>query len=220
MEEQVKQAQAEIASQLEENPQSLDEVIAGLTGFGIQNLDQILTIKLKDGREVNLRISNIPTTDEMSSMLAVEDQKGYNWVKSVKIEILSRAISWINGKNLRNLSPAQRMIIDPTDTVDEDGQPRKIAKDIQVVLRNLIKGWGEELVEVLWKVLMTHSQRIEDELKASLPDSAFMTEVESRLFEQARAQIEAQTEQVISESVAKLYDPEQDGELPAVEEKK
>lgn len=220
MEEQVLKAQAEIVSHSEENPQSLDEVIAGLKGFGIEDLDQILTIKLKSGRQVDLRISNIPTNDEMAALLAVEGNKGYMWVKAVKIEILSRAISWINGKSLRNLTPSQRLVVDPTDTTDEDGKPRKVIKDIQVVLRNLIKGWGEELIEVLWKILMTHSQRIEDQLKASLPDSAYMTEVEARLFEQARAQIEAQTEQVISESVAKLYDPEQDGELPAVEEKK
>jgi|SRR5579863_2720812 len=220
MEEQVKQAQAEIASQLEENPQSLDEVIAGLKGFGIEDLDQIITLPAKNGKSLNLRISNIPTNDEMASLLAVEGKQGYLWVKAVKIEILSRAISWINGKGLRNLSPAERMVIDPTDTVDEDGKPRKVVKDVQVVLRNLIKGWGEELIEVLWKILMTHSQRIEDQLKASLPEAAYMTEVESRLFEQARTQIEAMTEQVLQESVAKLYDPEVDGELPAVEEKK
>ena len=66
---------------------------------------------------------------------------------------------------------------------------------------------------------MTHSQRIEDQLKASLPESALMTEVEARLFEQARAQIEATTEQIITDSVAKLYEPDID-ELPTVEEKK
>jgi hypothetical protein len=219
MEEQVKLAAAEIASQLEENPLSLDEVIAGLKGFGIEDLDQIITITMKSGRKLQLRISNIPSNDEMASLLAVEGNKGYNWVKSVKIEILSRAISWINGKNLRTLTPDQRLVVDPTETVDEDGKPKKVVRDIQVVLRNLLKGWGEELVEVLWKILMTHSQRIEDQLKASLPESALMTEVEARLFEQARAQIEATTEQIITESVAKLYEPDID-ELPTVEEKK
>ncbi len=218
MEEQVLQAQAEIDSQLEENPQSLDDVVAGLRGFGIEDLDQIITITMKSGRKLRLRISNIPSTDEMSSLLAVEGNKGYLWVKAVKIEILSRAISWLNGKNLRTLTPEQRMVLDPT-AVDEAGKPKQVFADIQVVLRNLLKGWGEELVEVLWKILMTHSQRIEDQLRASLPESALMTEVEARLFEQARAQIEATTEQIITDSVAKLYEPDVD-ELPTVEEKK
>lgn len=220
MNEQVDQAQTEIAACSEENPLSLDDVIAGLKGFGIEDFENIITITLKSGRKLQLRISNIPTNDEMSALMAVEGNKGYLWVKAVKIEILSRAISWINGKSLRNLTQEQRLVVDPTDTVDEEGKPRKVVRDIQVVLRNLIKGWGEELIEVLWKVLMTHSQRIEDQLRASLPESALMTEVEARLFEQARAQIDAATDQIIQESVAKLYDPDLDGKLPAVEEKK
>jgi hypothetical protein len=103
--------------------------------------------------------------------------------------------------------------------VDDDGKPIKTMRDIQVVLRNLLKGWGEEIVEVLWKILMTHSQSIEDRLRLSLPESALMTEVESRLMEQARQQIDAATEQIIQESVAKLYDPELDGPLPTEEKK-
>jgi len=218
--QQTEQAQAEIVSQSAESPFSLDEVIADLKGFGIEDIEEILTIKSKTGKEVKLRMSNIPTNDEMSSLLAVEGlgTKGYMWVKAVKIEILSRAISWINGKSLRNLMPEQRLVNDPT-AVGEDGKPTKVLRDVQVVLRNLLNGWGEELVEVFWKILMTHSQRIEDNLRASLPESALMTEVEARLFEQARQQIEATTEQIIQESVAKLYDPELDGQLPTVEEK-
>jgi len=219
VEEQVKQAQAEIISHSEESPLSLDEVLAGLTGFGIEDIEEILTIKMKDGKQVQLRISNIPTNDEMAALLAVEGQKGYSWIKSVKIEILSRAISWINGKSLRNLTQEQRLVVDPTDTVDEDGKPRKVVKDVQVVLRNLIRGWGEEIPEILWKILMTHSQRIEDQLRMGLPEATLMTEVEARLMEQARQQIEAATEQIVQESVAKLYDPEIDGSLPTEEKK-
>jgi len=216
MEEQVKQAQDEIVSHSQENPQSLDDVIAGLKGFGIEDLDEIITIKLKNGRQVQLRISNIPSTDEMNALLAVENNKGYLWVKAVKIEILSRAISWINGKNLRTLTLEQRLVVDPT-AVDESGKPKKSIADVQVVLRNLLLGWGEELIEVLWKILMTHSQRIEDQLKASLPEAALMTEVEARLIEQAREQIDAATEQIIQESVAKLYEPDNVGPLPTQE---
>jgi hypothetical protein len=217
--ERVEQAQAEIVSHSEESQLSLDDIVADLKGFGIEDLEEIITIKTKAGKAVKLRISNIPTTDEMNSLLAVEGQKGYIWVKSVKIEILSRAISWVNGRSLRTLTPDQRLVVDPTAVDEETGKPVKVMRDIQVVFRNLLKGWGEEIVEVLWKILMTHSQSIEDRLKLSLPESALMTEVESRLMEQARQQIDAATEQIIQESVAKLYDPEIDGQLPTEEKK-
>jgi hypothetical protein len=214
------QAQGEIVSHSEESSLSLDDIVSDLKGFGIEDLEEIITIKMKSGKTAKLRVSNIPSNDEMASLLAVEGQKGYLWVKAVKIEILSRAISWVNGRSLRTLTQEQRLVVDPTAVDEETGKPITVTRDIQVVLRNLLKGWGEELVEILWKILMTHSQTIEDRLKASLPESALMTEVESRLFEQARAQIDAATDQIIQESVAKLYDPELDGPLPAVEEKK
>jgi hypothetical protein len=187
-----------------EPPKSLDDVIAGLKGFGIQDFEEILTIKTT-GRDVRLRISNVPTSEEMAAVLAADEFKGYSWVKKVKIELLSRAISWIDGIDLRKLPVEKRFTKDPTD-----GQVR----DVQLVLRNLIMGWGQELTEVLWKVLMTHSQRIEDRLKEEFPKSATMTEVEQRLFEQARQQIESANKVIIQEAVAKLYDPELDGELP------
>jgi hypothetical protein len=184
-------------------PQSLDDVIAGLKGFGIEEFEEILTIKTH-GKDVRLRISNIPTSDEMSAVLASDEFKGYQWVKQVKVEILSRAISWIDGIDLRRLPTDKRFVKDPTD-----GQVR----DVQLALRNLILGWGQELTEVLWKVLMTHSQRIEDRLKEEFPQSATMTEVEQRLFEQARKQIEDANKVIVQEAVAKLYDPELDGLL-------
>ena len=202
----VRQAQAEIdaVSSEEVNPKSLDEIIAGLKGFGIEDFEEILTIKTK-GREVRVKISNIPTSDEMSATLAAEEFKGYSWVKRVKVEILSRSISWIDGWDIRNLPPEKRYVSDPTD--------KGAVKDIQVVLRNLIMGWGQELLEVLWKVLMTHSQRMEDRMRDEFPDSATMTEVEQRLFEQARKQIDETNKVIVQEAVAKLYDPELDGPL-------
>ena len=186
---------------LMELPKSLDEVIAGLKGFGIQECEEILTIKATDGRDVRLRISNVPTSEEMAAVLTADEFKGYSWVKKVKIELLSRAISWIDGIDIRKLSADKRFAKDPTD-----GQVR----DVQLVLRNLINGWGQELVEVLWKVLMTHSQRIEDRLKSEFPQSALMTEVEQRLFEQAHAQIEEANKVIMQEAVAKLYDHDLD----------
>jgi len=201
----VQQAQAEIAAvtTAETTPQSLEEIISGLKGFGIEDFEEILTLKAK-GKEIRIKISNIPTTDEMSATLAAEEFKGYSWVKRVKVEILSRAISWIDGYDIRKLSQEKRYVTDPTD-----GQVR----DVQVCLRNLIMGWGQELTEVLWKVLMTHSQRMEDRMKEQFPDSATMTEVEQRLFEQARKQIEEVNKVIVQEAVAKLYDPELDGPL-------
>lgn len=177
-------------------PKSIDEIIAGLRGFGIEELEEILTIKTKS-RDVRLKISNIPTTDEMLSIQATEDYKGYLWIKRVKVEILSRAISWIDGVDLRALPMAQRYVTDPTD---------KQVKDIQPVLRNLLLSWGQELVEILWKVLMTHSQNIEDRMKNQFPDSAVMTEVEQRLFEQAKKQIDERNQVIIDETVSQLYE--------------
>jgi hypothetical protein len=199
----VQQAQAEISAVAETTPKSLDEVIGGLKGFGIEEFEEILTVKTKK-REVRLKISNLPTTDEMSATLAADDFKGYSWVKRVKVELLSRAISWIDGCEIRNLAPEQRFVTDPTDGT---------VRDVQVALRNLIMGWGQELIEVLWKVLMTHSQSLEDRLREQFPDNATMTEVERRLFEQASAQIEETNKVIVQEAVAKLYDPELDGPL-------
>jgi hypothetical protein len=201
----VKQAQAEIAAVTtpEAIPASLEEIIGGLKGFGIEEFEEILTLKTK-GKEVRIKISNIPTTDEMAATLAADEFKGYSWVKRVKVEILSRAISWIDGYDIRSLPIEKRFVTDPTD-----GK----VKDVQVCLRNLIMGWGQELTEVLWKVLMTHSQRMEDRMKEQFPESATITEVEARLMEQARKQVEAANKVIVEEAVAKLYDPELDGPL-------
>src|ERR1700675_970077 len=111
----VEQAQAEIAAVTTEAPPlSLDEIIGGLKGFGVEEFEEILTVKTRK-RDVRLKISNIPTTDEMSATLAAEEFKGYSWVKRVKVELLSRAISWIDGMSIRDLEPSKRFVTDPTD---------------------------------------------------------------------------------------------------------
>lgn len=213
MEENVKQAQEELASlNEEEKPQSLDEVAAALEGFGIEEFEDILTLNA-GGKKMRIRLSNICTDDEMTALMAVEGEKGHAWTQRVKCEILSRAISWIAigdkpGTNLRTLPPAKRICVDP-----KDGQQ----KDIQVVLRNLIQGWGEELVGVLWKVFMVHAQRIEDRLVEAFPESATMTEVERRFMSQALKEIEDQTKAQIRETVAEIFEEqgEATGETPA-----
>ena len=180
----------------EATPQSLDEVILGLKGFGIEEFEEILTLEA-GGRVIKLRISNIPTEDEMLSLMAVEGSKGYLWVQKVKVEILSRSISWINGIQIRGLEGAYRNITDPTD-----GQRR----DIQVVLRNILAGWGQEILAVLWKVVCVHCQRIEDRLVQSFPDSAIMTEVEKRFMEQAIREIADQNQNLIKDGFNKLVE--------------
>jgi len=180
----------------EATPQSLDEVILGLKGFGIEEFEEILTLEA-GGRVIKLRISNIPTEDEMLSLMAVEGSKGYLWVQKVKVEILSRSISWINGIQIRGLEGAYRNITDPTD-----GQRR----DIQVVLRNILAGWGQEILAVLWKVVCVHCQRIEDRLVQSFPDSAIMTEVEKRFMEQAIREIADQNQSLIKDGFNKLVE--------------
>jgi hypothetical protein len=213
MEDKIQQAQNEIESAQEQQPevfaQSLDEIVAGLKGFGIEELEEILTIKCQGGKQVRIRIQNIPTTDEMQSVLAADEFKGYLWIKRVKVELLSRAITWAsigNGKgiSIKDLPADKRYVADPTD-----GK----VKDIQVVLRNLIMGWGQEITEVLWKVLMTHSQNIENRMIEQFPDSTVMTEVERRLFDQAQKQIDEQTKVIVQDQVARLYDAELDGPL-------
>jgi hypothetical protein len=199
--ENAKTAQAElneIATPAQEvAPKSLDDVIAGLKGFGIEEFEEILTIKSK-GRDLRLKIANVPTTDEMLAVQAADEYKGYLWMKRVKVELLSRSISWIDGVNLRDLVGDKRFVPDPTDG--------GTLKDFQVVLRNIIMGWGQELTEVLWKVLMNHSQHIEDRLRDQFPDNAKFTEVEMRLFERARKQMEDSTATILDQQVSALYD--------------
>lgn len=210
MNEEAKKAQGElevIAPTVQtQEPQSLDDVIAGLKGFGIEEFEEILTLKTK-GRNVRIKIANIPTTDEMFAVQAADELKGYLWIKRVKVEIISRAITWIDGLDIRNLPPEKRFVADPTD-------PNHAVREMQVVLRNCIMSWGQELVETLWKVVMNHSQAIEDRLKDELPQSAVMTEVEARLIERARRQMDESFQVIREEAVATLYDTKPEPSTP------
>jgi hypothetical protein len=216
MEENVQTAQSELDSlSAAATPQTLDDVVAGLQGFGIEEFEEILTLK-SAGKTMRIRMANIATDDEMVALMAIEGQKGYAWTQRIKCEILSRAISWISfgensaGVNIRTLAPAQRIATDP-----KDGQQ----KDIQVVLRNLITGWGEELTGVLWKVFMVHCQAIEDRLTQAFPDSVTMTEVEKRFMAAALKEIEDTTKDQIRETVAEIFKEEEATPAPAAEVK-
>jgi hypothetical protein len=181
-------------------PTSLEDVIKGLKGFGIEENEEILTF-VASGRTVRIRISNIPTEQEMQALLASEDFKGYTWVQRIRCEILSRAITYIDGINITELSESQRIIPDPTTK-------EKAKRDIQVVLRNILLGWGQELLTTLWKLLMVHSDKIEKRLKDSFPESAIMTEVERRFFDVALKEIEDATKAVVSDAIAETLEGE------------
>jgi len=184
-------------------PKSLEEVILGLKGFGIEENEEILNFEASE-RKISLRISNIPTEQEMKALVATEEFKGYAWVQRIRCEMLSRAVTWINGISIKDLAPEQRIVTDPTT-------PDKARCDVQVALRNILLGWGQEVVQTLWKMLMVHSDRIEKRMQASFPDSTLMTDVEKRLFEAALREIHDASREVIEDTVAKVTE----GLLPA-----
>ena len=141
----------------------------------------------------------------MLSIQAAEEYKAYAWIKKVKAEIVSRSISWIDGVDIRSLTPDKRWVADPTS-------PDKTVRDIQEVLRNLILSWGQESLEILWKIVMTHAQSIENRLSSEFPNNMVMNEIENRLFEQARKQVEEQAKTIMDEAVSVLYDKDKDEE--------
>lgn len=181
-------------------PTSIEDVIAGLRGFGIEENEEILTFCNKDGKKVQLRITNMPTDEELKALIAAEEFKGYVWVQRIRIEILSRSISWIDGIDIRNLREKGTII------KDIDG----VNRDIQVVLRNIIMGWGQELVQTLWKIAMVHSDKIEKRYQSEFPDSTIMTDVERRFMETVLKEIEDTNKEIITDSVQQVFDEMKD----------
>ncbi len=174
-------------------PKSAQEVINALLGFGIEDNEEIITA-VSGNRTLRLRIQNLPTEADMAALLAAEEFKGPAWMQRVKCELLSRAVSWLDGISIRSLIPEQRFVVDPTDAQ----HPKR---DIQVVLRNLMLGWGQETIGVLWKALMVHSQKIEDRLVEQFPEAALITDTEKRWLEMAEEIAGDQVEQMIRRSV-------------------
>ena len=196
----------EAVSPVEATPASIDEVILGLRGFGIEENEDILSLRA-GGKEHRLRISNIPTEAELLALLAVDDQKGYAWLQRIKAEILSRSISWIDGVSVKAYEG--KMFTDPVTHDQMLWQP---------ALRNVIMTWGMETVGVLWKVFMVHSQRIEDRLKDAFPDTAILTDVEKRFVELAVQDIEDQAREMIKDRLSTMV--EEGAEAPAETETK
>ncbi len=173
-------------------PLTLDQIIADLKGFGIEDTDAPIVITAS-GKTVSLKLANIPTEDELATLLATEEYKGHAWIARVKGEILSRSISSINGLKL---SEHKDNIINDLTTGEE--------VLLQTALRNMVMGWGQEVVNVLWKILMVHCQRLEDRLFESLPDSQIMTEVEKRFIQQAMQEISESQTQVYREAAKEM----------------
>ena len=173
-------------------PPSLSQIIDDLRGLGIEELTQPIRVESK-GKVINIKMANTPTEDELQSILAVEEQKGQAWIASIKCEILSRAITEVNGVDFKALR--NTFIEDPAT-----GEERMF----QAFFRDMIMGWGQEVRDVLWKVLMVHCQRIEDRLFESLPDSQIMTDVEKRFLSQAMEEIQEAQREVYQEAAKEL----------------
>jgi hypothetical protein len=107
---------------------SLGDVIADLRGFGIEDFEEILILEIA-GKKLQLKLSNIPTDQDLIAMLAVEGSKGYVFFQEIKVELLSRAVTWINGCDIRHLEGKDRLVRDK----------QGLQKDVQVVLRDTIK---------------------------------------------------------------------------------
>lgn len=168
---------------------TLDQIIADLQGFGIEDTEEMITLKV-GGKTINLRLSNIPSEAEIQALYSAEELKGHAWVTRIKCEVLSRSISWINGWSLKNASGL--FIVNPMTGVEGNIRP---------ILRDLIMGWGQESVNVLWKILMVHCQKIEDRLYESLPDVSVMTDVEKRFFQKALEEIDQINKEILKDTI-------------------
>jgi hypothetical protein len=144
----------------------------------------------------------MPTDEEIAALLSSEDYKGYAWIQRIRVEILSRSISWIDGVDIHALRSKG------TPIKDADGTFR----DIQVVLRSIIMGWGQELVMTLWKIAMVHSDKIEKRYQSEFPDSTLMTDVERRFMETVLKEFEDSNKDVIVDSMNQMLELEKEKE--------
>jgi hypothetical protein len=118
-----------------------------------------------------------------------------------------RAITWVNGADLRKLEGSGRLVVAPRT---------KQRRDFQTVMRDTILGWGGEVMQLLWKALMVHVQKIEDRLFESLPEAAVMTDVERKYLDRLQKEIEAQTQDVLRDRIEQLVDGDGTEDAPEV----
>lgn len=161
------------------DPDEVESVIADLQGFGISDTDQLITMKV-GGRAVNLRLANLSVDDEIQALLANHEirDKGHVWIHQMRCDLLSRAVTWINGVRVTE----DLVLRDPVTGSD---------RPIRPILRDTFLRWGYQAVLILFKVYMLHCQRMEDGLLEQLPDGQIMTEVERRFMEQIAEELKA-----------------------------
>jgi cellobiose-specific phosphotransferase system component IIA len=177
-------------------PRSIDDIIAGLTSVGIEEFAEPILIPCQD-RTIEIRLENIPPEAERFALMAVGDVKGHAWMQGVKLEILCRSISYIDGLNVKKLRQENTLLKSPYDGT---------LQQAHVLVRNLLDHWGQETILLLWKVLMVHAQSIENRLYDTLPSAAQMTDVERRLFEEASEKITAEMDSLIKERTEEIID--------------
>lgn len=192
-----KTSKAKMETKVDQPTLSIDDILADLKGFGVEDLTEPINV-VASGKTTRLKLSNVPNDSELNALLACEEYKGHVWVTRVKVELLSRSISWINDISLRDDS--KMFVTDPTTGKEMHIRP---------ALRNLLMGWGQEVVNLLWKILMVHCQKIEDRLFESMPDSQIMTDVEKRFLSQAIQEMDELNREVLKDSIRNVIDKEE-----------
>jgi hypothetical protein len=80
---------------------------------------------------------------------------------------------------------------------------------VKVALTNVVRSWGTTLVGVLWKILMVHTQRLEDKLFESFPESVVMTDVEKRFMDRAIEELEEMGRAAVRDTIERLVEGEE-----------
>lgn len=175
------------------SPQDVAAILFDLKSFGITDAEEIITMTIK-GKKIQLRVANVSNDDEIFAQIRAEGLKGYAWVQRMRCEILSKAITWINGVSLAEVDYA----LDPYTNEE---------RPIRLILVDMLIKWGQEVVLVLWKLYMVHCQKIEDSLTEQLPDSLIMTEAEKRFMDRVGEELAAAGALAITETAELIATP-------------
>lgn len=160
----------------------LTSILEGLDSFGIEDTENLITVETNN-KKVNMLLSNYCTDAELSALEAVQDKSGYGWVQSLKTEILARSISMIDGVRIND-----SMIVTHPVRTDKEGE--RLVMPVRTVLRDVLATWGQEVLNILWKALMVHRQKIEDRIITQFPETTLFTDVEKRLMDRWMSEIE------------------------------
>ena len=166
---------------------SLDQLLADLKGLGIYESGTPVPIPTTSGSQIILNFKNISTEEEITSLLSAEEFKGHQWMQRIKCEILSKAVSQINGHpiNINTIVP-------------NPSNPEELL-DVHRVLRAQMLSWGPELLQVVWKIYMVHCQNVENKLLDQFPESAVMTEYEQQFYKRTMEMMAEISQDMVSE---------------------